>query len=390
MVKLNNRLFINIKSEEKSNKILKDFNSYLDKNNSSQVYIISSPLGEKYSYEFEKNAIVILIPKHKIIFMNLSEDDENFRNYYDDFIEDLNSISDKYKYKEYIGRPRDWKSKNTTKVNISNYTNIERLLLETQIDDKKDQRISDFLISLLIGSINDIEKIGSEVPNSLLEKVKKNIILFDGDQTKFIYQEFSNKVVTIQGLSGTGKTELLLHKLKDLYTSEDDTKIFFTCHNIALANTLRERIPTFFNFMKVEKQIEWNKRLWVNRAWGSRGDINSGLYSNICNFYNIPFLRFSPVTNYQRIFSEALSFINNIEESEFEYAFDYILVDERQDFPEVFFELCEKITRKKVFVAGDIFQDIFESLNGKVLDLAVREAVNNLVLDLQTGKWSNK
>lgn len=30
------------------------------------------------------------------------------------------------------------------------------------------------------------------------------------------------------------------------------------------------------------------------------------------------------------------------------------------------------------------------TLNGKVLDLAVREAVNNLVLDLQTGKWSTK
>lgn len=30
------------------------------------------------------------------------------------------------------------------------------------------------------------------------------------------------------------------------------------------------------------------------------------------------------------------------------------------------------------------------TLNGKVLDLAIREAVNNLVLDLQTGKWSNK
>ena len=28
------------------------------------------------------------------------------------------------------------------------------------------------------------------------------------------------------------------------------------------------------------------------------------------------------------------------------------------------------------------------TLNGKVLDLAVREAVNNLVLDIQTGKWS--
>ncbi|MDQ8936604.1 CsgG/HfaB family protein [Acinetobacter rudis] len=30
------------------------------------------------------------------------------------------------------------------------------------------------------------------------------------------------------------------------------------------------------------------------------------------------------------------------------------------------------------------------TLNGKVLDLAVREAVNNLVLDLQSGKWSLK
>lgn len=30
------------------------------------------------------------------------------------------------------------------------------------------------------------------------------------------------------------------------------------------------------------------------------------------------------------------------------------------------------------------------TLNGKVLDLAVREAVNNLVLDIQTGKWSTR
>ena len=63
-------------------------------------------------------------------------------------------------------------------------------------------------------------KKGIEVPETLLEKVKKNIVLFDGDQTRFIYREFSNKIVTIQGLSGTGKTELLLHKLKDIYLKE--------------------------------------------------------------------------------------------------------------------------------------------------------------------------
>ena len=365
---MNSRLFVRIKpnDESKHKNILEEIHSYLEANNSEQVYIISSPLGEKYSYSYEENVIVILIPKYKIIFLNLLEESNDFETYYEDFIEDLGSISDKYKYKEHIGRPRDWKGKNTIKVGISDFNSIEKLLQSAKIDDKVDQRRSDLLISLLIGSINDIEKIGSEVPNTLLEKVKKNIILFDTDQTKFIYEDFGNKkIVTIQGLSGTGKTELLLHKLKDLYVSDDNTKIFFTCHNKALANTLRERIPTFFNFMKVEKQIEWHKRLWVNRAWGSGGNINTGLYSYICNFYNIPFLGYSKNVDYQKIFSEALSHINNIEESNFECAFDYILVDERQDFPEVFFEFCEKITKKKVFIAGDILQDIYENLEGK-------------------------
>lgn len=74
--------------------------------------------------------------------------------------------------------------------------------------DKSYYRIGELLISLLIGSINDIEKVGIEIPETLLERVKKNIILFDGDQTRFIYKKFPKKTVSIQGLSGTGKTEL--------------------------------------------------------------------------------------------------------------------------------------------------------------------------------------
>ena len=201
--------------------------------------------------------------------------------------------------------------------------------------------------------------------------MRNNIILFDGQQTRFIYQEFPKKSISIQGLSGTGKTELLLHKLKELYTSKEDIKIFFTCHNIALANTLKKRIPEFFNFMKVEKQIEWNKKLWMDRAWGSQKDKNSGLYSYICHFYNIPFLGYSYSTDYKKIFTQALEHINKLEPSEFEHVFDYILIDERQDFPDVFFELCEKIVKEKVYIAGDIFQDIFESADKVELNVDV-------------------
>ena len=375
MEQLSNRLYISCEVTSKNTNIVEEFNSYLlQEDSTTQIYIITAPLGGKYTYKYEENVLVILIPKHKIIFLNLSEEKKtDFENYYDDFIEDLASISDKYEYKEYIGRPRDWKKNNTEKANLEDFSksSLKEFLTCFELKDSKEQRIGEYLISLLIGSINDIQQKGIEVPETLLEKVKKNIVLFDGDQTRFIYREFSNKIVTIQGLSGTGKTELLLHKLKDIYLKEKNSKIFFTCHSVALANTLKERVPSFFNFMKVDEQIEWEKRLWVSRAWGSQKDINSGLYSYICNFYNIPFLGFGYNVDYNKIFSEALDFLNNIPSEDFEYAFDYILVDERQDFPEVFFKVCEKVAKEKVFIAGDIFQDIFENLDKKQLEVDI-------------------
>lgn len=360
-IKMEESLFYShIKKTTKNEKILDSFKKFSSENQEKQIYLISAPLGEKYEYDYSDNVLVILSPKHKIIFLDLANDEDSFDEYYEDFIEDLSYISDKYNYKKHIGRPRKWKEEITVKEISNEFLKIENLLNSNKLD-AKNFRIGELLISLLVGSINDIDKVGVNQPENLLDKVKRNIILFDGDQTRFIYKNFTNKTVSIQGLSGTGKTELLLHKLKELYTSEEEPKIFLTCHNIALANTLQSRIPSFFNFMKVEKQIEWHSKLWVNRAWGSRKDINSGLYSYICDFYNLPFLRWSPSTNYDTIFTKAFKHIKSIDEKDFKYAFDYILIDERQDFPEIFFKLCEKITRKKVFVAGDIFQDIFEN-----------------------------
>jgi len=216
------------------------------------------------------------------------------------------------------------------------------------------------LISLLTGSINDIEQVKADVLDNILDKVKQKIVLFDGDQTRFIYQKPENKKVTIQGLSGTGKTELLLHKLKDIYTASKDKKIIFTCHNKILADSLRNRIPDFFNFMKVEEQIRWNERLWCVRAWGSQGNRNSGAYSYICNYYNIPFYRYSYTSDFDNVCKMALNDLNSVI-NQTGYAFDYTLIDESQDFPASFFELCSKVTRHTVYIAGDIFQSIFDS-----------------------------
>ena len=183
------------------------------------VYVIDRPLGEKkYSYDYE-NAMVILIPKYKVIFLNYGRDRDSFVNYVEDFLDDMGHISDKYDYLKVLGRPRNWRKDFVQSVEYEEieHKNIPEFLEECRLENQEKQRKSEFLISMLIGSINDIERTGITYPDTILEKIKRKIVLFDGEQTRFIYDEPKKNRITVQGLAGTGKTELLLHKIKELY-----------------------------------------------------------------------------------------------------------------------------------------------------------------------------
>lgn len=323
-----------------------------------QIYVISRPLSDtKYQYE-HKDALVVLTPKRKIAFVDFSDSLAAFSEFADDFIEDLAYLSDKYRYREVIGRPRNWSSELTFRAQEGDKFSIEDWLEQSKVDDPARQRITELLVSLLTGSINDIDRVRADVPDSILEKVKRKILLLDADQTRFIYDQPEKSVVRIQGLSGTGKTELLLHKLKDLYVNNADSKIIFTCHNKILSDSLSKRIPDFFNFMKVEEQIAWNQRLWCVHAWGSQRDPNSGAYRLICAKYDIPFQRYSHSMSFDDACKMALDVINA--RGAIEPEFDYILIDESQDFTDSFVALCQKVTRHTLYVAGDIFQSIFD------------------------------
>jgi len=356
----NSLFYINFEPSEEKQDVIQAIRRYSSEN-LNPVYVINKPLGEKkYKYNYEK-AIVVLTPKHKLMFINFGSGGNDFDDYMEDFIEDMGYISNKYDYVKIVGRPRNWRDEFI--VSIDNATVKEKsfveLLNENKLHGRENIRKGEVLISLLTGSINEVDRIGGDVPVNVLDQIKRKIILFDGEQTRFIFDEPKKKRITIQGLAGTGKTELLLHKIKELYTIPDDLRIVFTCHNKILADNLSNRVPTFFNFMKVEEQIRWNERLWVMSSWGSQSNKNSGVYSYICNYYNIPFQRFSYNSTFDNVCRKALEDINRLES--FNYCFDYILIDESQDFSEGFFSLCEKVAKFCVYVAGDIFQNIFEN-----------------------------
>ena len=357
---MNSSLFFCGVEENHQNTELIEMLRHYSEQESIQVYVLRTPLGNtEKCYEFN-DAVVVLIPKHKICFINFdSEAEDQFEDFCDDFIEDLGYLSEKYNYRTHLGRPRIWKEKLIAKIQFSDIESIGDILTCAYLGSAIDQRNTDFLISLLIGSINDISRIGGDHPETLLDQVKKKIILFDGDQSRFIYsQPTAQKRITIQGLAGTGKTELLLHKLKDLYVKDKSTKIVFTCFNKILAQSMRKRVPEFFNFMKVEEQIEWDERLWVMPSWGSRGMPNTGVYSYICSKYDLEFHAYSYFWPFDTVCKAAIQDLAGREEVT--PLFDYILIDESQDFPQSFFELCEKVTRQVVYIAGDIFQDIYD------------------------------
>lgn len=105
------------------------------------IFIIQSPLIDagKYTYSY-KEALILLSARNKLVFINLNSNDSlKFNEFYEEVIEDLGSISDKYKYKDKIGRPKTWTNIFEKIENLSSITeNIDNFFSKIRIDDKKE------------------------------------------------------------------------------------------------------------------------------------------------------------------------------------------------------------------------------------------------------------
>lgn len=318
----------------------------------------------------QKGCFMIMSAHHKVALINASATEDAFENYRDDVDDVISYLAMKYEYRAKLGRLNKWAEVLIELKSLNDLEDLETFWDSLRIDNPQQKRYADLLVALCTGSINDINRVKIDVPTNILDQIKQKIQLFDADQTRFIYQEApagsTKKTIKIQGLSGTGKTELLLHKLKQLYTADETSRIFVTCHNKILASSLHDRIPEFFNFMKVERQILWEKRLWCTNAWGRLSDENSGLYRYICKFYGIPYQSYTRLSNFDIVCKNAVEQIKlQKKSSDFKFAFEYVLVDECQDFKQSFIELCKLVTAKRVYLAGDLFQSIFAEYTDK-------------------------
>ena len=111
--------------------------------------------------------------------------------------------------------------------------------------------------------------------------------------------------------------------------------------------------------MKVSEQIEWNSRLHVFSSWGLKNQPETGMISFICNKYGTTFKAYREIKVFEKLCKEIRLELEK--QTSFKPCFDYVFVDESQDFGEEFLLLCEKVARRNIYIAGDIFQNIFDS-----------------------------
>ncbi|GAB5496612.1 MAG: hypothetical protein Phyf2KO_16920 [Phycisphaerales bacterium] len=185
----------------------------------------------------------------------------------------------------------------------------------------------------------------------------RQIALFD-DQQKQAALQIPPGPQCIRGLAGTGKTALLAIKAATIHGNYPDKDILFTFNTQSLYNQTRDLITRFYRLNK-ESDPDWTK-LHIRHGWGGRR--NPGVYSDLCARQGIAPVTFQTARQkdsrmpFRPCCTDALS-------HSIKPAYDFVLVDEAQDFPAEFFQVLYRLTRgsngdRRIYYAYDEFQSL--------------------------------
>lgn len=159
----------------------------------------------------------------------------------------------------------------------------------------------------------------------------------------------------IRGLAGTGKTVLLAMRAANIHQRQPQRRILFTFHTQSLYNQIRRLIARFYRYYG-KSDPNWDF-IHVRHAWGGRR--KPGVYSELADEQGRrPLdLRRARAVNAQQPFAACCA--HALQESIAE-AYDYVFVDEAQDFPPEFFQLLYRRTRrpKAIYWAYDELQSL--------------------------------
>lgn len=221
-------------------------------------------------------------------------------------------------------------------------------------DDEWRLRLSVFQGVFPLNKPRTLVKLNSNLMGDAIKLLNEQIALLDDEQQQVAIQ-LAPGPQRIRGLAGTGKTVVLAMKAANIHLHYPDKKILFTFNTQSLYQQI-ERLITQFYRVNGDVSPNWEV-LHVRHGWGSAR--RPGVYSDACRRAGVRPLSFSEAkamsqsAPFKRVCEDILK--KNIQEE-----YDFVLVDEAQDFPPEFFKMLAAVTKepKRIYFAYDEMQSL--------------------------------
>lgn len=207
-------------------------------------------------------------------------------------------------------------------------------------------------------------KAGSK--GQLAALVEAAITLFDQQQKHGMMGRVTGPQ-RVRGLAGSGKTIVLAMKAAQIHLQDPEARIAYTFNTKSLYQHVKRLITRFYRQFD-DSDPDWDKHLHVLHAWG--GQNAPGIYSVACDQNGVTPIRFQDAAAVT--FGDRFDFVCQalMNHKAIEPVYDYIFIDEGQDFPLSFIRLCHRLAKNGRFVlAYDDLQTIFQAATPSTIEI---------------------
>jgi superfamily I DNA and RNA helicase len=339
------------------------------------VVNLNYPLFVNISGEILRTKILILSPKHGVlIFAPVELIDQSPTSAIEEVVENVESVLGEVMSKLVKDKATRAHQANVhcaiyaphLRRDIGEFTklavlrtsaDILRYINEREELDLADSEFSQMLAVLEMSKILKQPKRRNLVKDNskgrMAAAAELEIATFDRSQVETFLREVTG-LERIKGLAGSGKTVVLAVKAAIIHACYPDKKLAFTYYTRSLHQHIT-RLITDFHHGLTDHEPNWDNMM-VMHGWG--GKSGRGFYYEVCKQHSVSAITYTQARHAAEPFDYVCREL--LKNKELEQMFDYVFIDEGQDFPSSFLKLASKVTKgHKLVWAYDALQNIF-------------------------------
>lgn len=249
-------------------------------------------------------------------------------------------------------------------VILTNNSQFESFFGEFDKEEMPQEHI-EIVLSVLEGSKGiikpkerDVEDGNPSLKAVILEELEKEIAKFDKRQ-KYAALSQLHGPQRIRGLAGSGKTIILAMKAALLHLKYPDKNILYTFYTKSLYDYVKLLITRFYRQYS-DQDPDFDNKVHILHAWG--GANIKGVYYDACKDNQVQPLSFQEASRISGdAFDNVCKHLLQSTQGQLHKKYDYVLLDEAQDFPDSFYQICRAIVKDDCIVwAYDDLQNIFD------------------------------